>query len=109
MELRKLMVWGGVLVGGVLLWQMFGGSGEARVFLRDGSAATGAEIATPLTGSAGVQMRGRIAVFSLALSDAKGRPLKTVQLPGGGRPDAPRVVVTDADGRQVYQAKLAYG
>lgn len=108
MDGRKLLMWGAVLVGAVLVWHMVGGGGEPRVVLGDGSAVAGDDIATPLVASARVQMRGRVAVFYMALTDAKGRGVRSVR-GAGGRPAAPRVVVSTSTGQEVHQATLKYG
>ncbi len=111
---RKLLIVGGLVVVGVLAWGWSqsgesGATGEVRVQLRSGKWQSGADIAAPLTGQAVLRKRGNMAVFTMALTDAKGRAVRGVMLPNGKRPAAPRVRVLDADGREVYHGAFQYG
>ena len=110
---RNLLIVGGLVVVGVLAWGWSqsgesGATGEARVQLRTGWQS-GADIAAPLTGQAVVRKRGNMVMFTMALTDAKGRAVRGVMLPNGKRPAAPRVRVVDADGQDVYHGAFQYG
>ena len=83
--------------------------GQGQVILASGAVLSGKQIATPLTASVGTVQQGDVVYLVLALTDAAGRPVRAVMLPGGDRPDPPQVEIFDDAGRRVYDCTLRYG
>ena len=82
-------------------------SGEPVVLTAAGSL-TGSEIRAPLTAAPAINRRGDVLVFSMALSDAAGTPVRGVLL-GRRTPAPPSVEVYDQAGKRVHAAALQYG
>ncbi len=105
---RKHWVWfcvAAVAIG----YGLFGSGSDAKVWFADRTTASGEDIAAPLVGSVGVHKRGGVVGLYLKLQDANGKAIRSVRLPGGGRPEAPSIEIFDAAGRTVYACKLRYG
>lgn len=110
MSNAKIAVAGVIALGllGYGVYRMFP-RGEGQVVLASGAVLAGEDIAAPLSGSVKTLQRGDVVYLVLQLADASGRPVRAVMLPGGKRPDPPRVEVFDDAGRRVYSCTLRYG
>jgi hypothetical protein len=86
---------------------MYGGRGGTV------SVAAGAtvhpQLGTPLVAGVSVQKRVGRLYLNLALHDAAGGRVVTLQLPTGGRPPPPTVKVLDEKGNVVHEGAMRYG
>ena len=64
--------------------------------------------AAPIYAQPVVSRRGSQVVLMMSMTDANGNPVKEVRV-GGSRPSAPRITIVDANGEEVYHARLKYG
>ena len=87
-----------------------GASGKIASVAVTGGKTAEVTIGSPLTASITTARRsgGRLSL-SLVLVDASGRRVGDLQMANGKRPPAPKVVVRNADGKQVYTCSLEYG
>ncbi len=81
---------------------------KSKVYFTSGGSATGEEVKTPLKASVIAQQRARRVTFSLQLSDAGGKKIRSLHI-STGRSKRPKVEIFNALGERVYACTLEYG
>jgi len=67
------------------------------------------KLAVPVRAQAAVTQRGRQVYLTLRMTDAQGKPIRSVYLSRGRTPGKPEVSIVDQQGAIVYQCRLSYG
>ena len=83
--------------------------GELEVVMASQRTVPADQFQGPIRAQSVAVRRGRQVLFTLSMTDAQGGVIRSVRAAGGARPPAPTITVHDANGRQVYVARMEYG
>lgn len=87
-------------------------TGKSPALAVTAGKVTNVAVGSPLIAQVDAQKaRGSSYILSLKLTDAAGRDVENLSIPGArsGRPDPPKVKILDAGGKTVFQTTLEYG
>ena len=97
--------------GGALLlgWRHFTGPPEAGAVVAGAGKVPLSKLAVPVRAQAAVSQHGRQVYLALRMTDAQGKPIRSVYLARGRKPREPEVSIVDDQGAVVYRCRLSYG
>lgn len=71
------------------------------------NSATGA--GGPYTADINAGVSGNLAIFELKVTDANGKPCRSIKLPDGKTSPPPKLMIVDETGKVVHTAQFAFG